>query len=472
MPNLPETYFDFVMDYAPYVYVIPESGPDPTWGRAAFAAGFAVDFLFEAYFDRQFDSRSAEIENKIVELADWILTQQCNDPEKLACGGFKSTETSTQYYAVDACRTIPALLKAYELTSNTAYLDAAVLAGDTFLFNMQQKPSELGVHERYFGGFARAVSIEDAWLPEMDLEPLYGLVALGMLCESDPDNRARYEAVMADAVNFYRVGLESCFDHFSPKPTGDNSWHRVDAADAVTYDDTLAYALLGLYDYEDWSDSVQRAYAFLNGVGACRAYPAYNPAVCWAGYIDAVAKAPTCDYYDAVTAGILSELRRDHDKTAYEFSAQTIKTHPDQFMFWGVKHADFGFVENVQAMATVCWLGELLLSYEAPLTRFTQVLNSKGEPVTLYPVASVGEQVQYGEGVNIKAIFLPAKAEETLLEPGYVATDYVTLHVFAPVRLRDKLRCRGLDYEATEVQEFGFKGETTFHKVTCRRLLP
>jgi hypothetical protein len=37
-----------------------------------------------------------------VELADWILTQQCTDSEKQAHGGFKSAESSTQYYSVDA----------------------------------------------------------------------------------------------------------------------------------------------------------------------------------------------------------------------------------------------------------------------------------------------------------------------------------------------------------------------------------
>ena len=69
MAPVPEAYYQFVMDYAPYVYVVPGSGPDSEWGRAAFAAAFAVDFLFEAYFDAQFDDRSAEIEDKIVELA-------------------------------------------------------------------------------------------------------------------------------------------------------------------------------------------------------------------------------------------------------------------------------------------------------------------------------------------------------------------------------------------------------------------
>ncbi len=49
---VPEAYYEYVMNYAPYIYVVPESGPDLTWGKAAFAAGFAVDFLFEAYFDK------------------------------------------------------------------------------------------------------------------------------------------------------------------------------------------------------------------------------------------------------------------------------------------------------------------------------------------------------------------------------------------------------------------------------------
>ncbi len=115
---VPEVYYEYVMDYAPYVFVVPDIGPDPSWGRAAFAAGFAVDFLFEAYFDGQFDGRSAEIEAKITSLADFILSQQCLDSEKKAYGGFRSTENSMQYYAVDACRVVPALLKAYELTSN------------------------------------------------------------------------------------------------------------------------------------------------------------------------------------------------------------------------------------------------------------------------------------------------------------------------------------------------------------------
>lgn len=55
---VPEAYYQFVMDYAPYLYITPQIGPDLTWGKAALAGGFAVDFLYEAYFDPQFDDRS------------------------------------------------------------------------------------------------------------------------------------------------------------------------------------------------------------------------------------------------------------------------------------------------------------------------------------------------------------------------------------------------------------------------------
>ena len=469
--KVPNAYYQFVMDYAPYVYVVPESGPDPQWGRAAFAAGFVVDFLFEAYFDPQFEGRSGEIEAKIVELADWILTQQCTDSEKNAYGGFQSTETSAQYYSVDACRTIPALLKAYELTTDAAYLNSAKLAAGTFLYNMQHKPSQIAVHDHYYGGFARAVTLSNEWLGQMDVECLYGLTALKMLRESDPANKDTYETMMADATDFCCEGLEGFYLYYDPPPSGDGQWHRTGLDDSTVFDDCLAYALQGVYDYEGWSPTVQEAYAFLNAIGASATYPAYNPAVCWAGYINVAARAPGCDYYDNVTAGILGQIRRDHDKPAYAYSAKTVSKHPDEFMFWGAKHADYGFMENKQAMATVCWLARLLLSYEEPVTRFTQILNSKGENLTLHPITEAGERTVYGKAVDVKAIVLPVKTEELLLEPGYVTNDYLTLHVFAPLRRRDKIRRNGEDYEVVSMQEFTFKGETAFRKATCRRFI-
>ena len=159
MGTVPEAYFKFVVDYAPYVYVIPPNIPDPAFGKGVLAASFALDFLCEAYSANQFEDRKADITNKIVELADWVLTQQCLDPAKKAYGGFKSAEISTYYYSVDACRTIPSLLRAYELTDDSRYLDAAKLAGATFLKTMQDQQT--------YGGFARTVTIDDAWLLQL-----------------------------------------------------------------------------------------------------------------------------------------------------------------------------------------------------------------------------------------------------------------------------------------------------------------
>jgi hypothetical protein len=468
--KVPSAYYQFIIDYAPYLYVIPGSGPDLTWGKATLAAAFAIDFLYEAYSDSQFATKQTEIYNKIVELADFILTQQNTDPAKEACGGFKSTETSTSYYAVDASRAIPALIKAYKLTGTTGYLDAAKLAGATFLYNMQHPPIPT-VHDKYYGGFARAVDINDNWLPEMDIENLYGLIGLAMLVEEDPASKSTYEVMMSDLVDFLRSGFEELWLEYRPPPGGDGQWHRVGLNENEIYDDPFAYALIGLYDYEGWSLTVQKVYNFINTIRASAQYTAYNPAICWAGYIDVVNRFPASDYYDAVTAGILWQIRKYHDKSSLEFSMKIIDNHQNEFMYWGVKFDDYSFVENKLATATVAWLSLLYLNYEDLITRFTQILRSKGENVILYPVREAGDKVSYGEAVDIKALVSAGRIEEVIIEPGYIINDYLTIHVFAPIRHHDKIRRKGVDYEVLDVQEFDFQGETMYRRATLRRLL-
>ncbi len=459
--QVPEAYYDFVMDYAPYVYVIPPDNPDPEWGRAAFAAAFAIDFLCKAYQAKQFEDRKIEIYNKIVSLADWILTQQCTDPQKKAYGGFKSNETSTYYYSVDACRVIPSLLRAYELTNDGDYLDAAKLAGATFLKTMQEQQA--------YGGFARAVDINDNWLLQLDVECLYGLIGLKMLAEKyDTANASLYQNMMTNAVGFLREGFENLWLCYDP---ADSSWHRVGLSENEVYDDPLAYALIGLYEYEGWSLSCQKVYNFINTIKASAQYPAYNPAICWAGYIDVVNRFPACDYYDAVTAGILWQIRKNHDKPSLKLSMQVIDKHQEEFMFWGVRHADYSSVENKKAMATVCWLGLLYLNYEDPLTRFTQVLKAQGENIILYPIREAADKVSYGEGIDILALVNPARVDEVLIEPGYIINDYIMVYTFTPLRQRDKIRRKGLDYEVLGVQAFDWKGETAYFKANCRRLI-
>jgi hypothetical protein len=148
-----------------------------------------------------------------------------------------------------------------------------------------------------------------------------------------------------------------------------------------------------------------------------------------------------------------------------------IDKHKDEFMFWGVKHADYSPVENKKAMASVCWLARLFLNYEEPLTRFTQILRSKGETLTLYPIVEAGETVSYGEGIDIKAVVSPTRNDEVLIEPGYVINDYITVYAFAPLRQHDKVRRKGSDYTILGVQAFDWKGETAYFKANCRRLI-
>jgi len=467
---VPDAYYQFIMDYAPYLYVIPETGPDLTLGRAVLAAAFAIEFLYDAYYDARYAARQTDIRDKIVSLANWILTQQYTaDPEKKAYGGFKSTETSTYYYSVDACRAIPALIKAYRLTGTTGYFNAAKLAG-AYLLSMQNPPTP-GVHDAYYGGFARAVTITDTWLPEMDIENLYGLIGLEMLIEEDPENESMYQSIIGDLVYFLRTGFEQLYLYYHPPPTGDGAWHRVGLSNNEIYDDPFAYALSGLYDYEAQSLTVEKIYNFINTIRASAQYPAYNSAICWAGYIDVVSRFAACDYYDAVTSGILWRLRKDHDKSSFEYSLKIIDKHQDEFMFWGVHHTDYSYEENKKAMATVAWLSLLYLHYADPMTRFTQILRSKGENVILYPVREASESVSYGEGVDIKAIASPARVEEIVPEAGYIITDYIVIHVFAPIRSRDKIRRKGVDYEVAELQEFDFQGDTIYRRAVCRRFL-
>ena len=536
--NVPDAYYEFIMKYSPYFYVIPTAmtqdapasqkdvtvadgsnfqvgypvqikddahsewnevaaingnvltmvndlqytyyvakngkmeGPDPDYGRGAFPAAFAIDFLYEAYSASQFASKQTEIYDKIVELADFILTQQNTNPAKKAYGGFKNSETGTQHWSVDAGRCIPPLLKAYTLTNTVGYLDAAKLAGETFLYNMQHEPSVLALHDKYYGGFARYVDINDNWSQLMNVEDLYDFIGLKMLAQTyDTANKTKYETMMSDAVGFLRSGFEDLYLWFDPPPSGDGKWHRVGINETEIYDDPISFALLGLYTYEGWSLTCQRVYNFVQTIRADAEHPAYNPAICWPGYIDVVTRFPACAYYDAITSGILWKIRAAHDKSSFQFSMQIINKYQEEFMYWGPLFTDYSPITEQKAMANVSWLSMFFLNYEDPLTRFTQILRSHGENVILYAVQQAADTISYAEAVDIKAIISPARIEELLIEPGYIIKDYLTIHVFAPIRHHDKVRRKGVDYEVLNIQEFAFQGDILYRKATLRRLL-
>jgi hypothetical protein len=459
-----------------YTYYVAKGGTvdhgDKDFGKGAFPAAFAIEFLFEAYSATQYAALQSTILAKIVELANWLLTQQCTDPAKKAYGGFKSSELSTQYWSVDAGRVIPALLKAYALTSTAGYLDAAKLAGYTFLYTMQQQPSVLGIHDKYYGGFANYVSISDTWDTIMSIENLYCLIGLKMLADTyDTANASRYNSMMADLAAFLRDGFEQLYLYYQPPPSGEGKWYRVGLNDTEVYDDPVSFALLGLYIYESWSVACQRVYNFIQSIRASGQYPAYWPELCWPGYLDVVTKFPACAYYDAITIGILWKIRKERDPPSFKLAYDVVNKYSDEFLYWGPLFTDYSPITPQKAMANVTWLARMFLNYEEPLTRFTQILNSKGEAVLLYPVRQAVETVTYGEPLDVVAIVSPVRAEEVLLEAGYLLNDYLVFYTFVPVRHHDKIRRRGEDYEIQSVQPFTYENQTIYFKSITRRLL-
>lgn len=463
-----EKYLQFVIDYAPYFYVVPDQGPDESFGRGTAAAAHAIDFLYETYNDKRFDDWQGEILDKIVELADFIVSLQCNQPDSPAYGGFKNVEMGTSYYSIDAMRAIPALIEAYELTESQAYIDSAILAGGTFLHNMQRKPSEIGVHDKYYGGFAQTVTEDGAWNPEMHIVDLYGLKALKMLYDLTADQK--YAQMISDMLNFYRYGIENFYLMFSPGPNGDGKWHRTGIYENAIFDDDFAYALNALYEYEGWSSTIRRVYSHLNSSDINSQYPAYNPAVCWAGYIDVDAKAPACQYYDAVSAGILWQIRRRHDKISYEYSRKIIEKYHENFTFWGLKFEDYAPIENEQSTITVSWIGLFLVKYKPAKTTFTKILDALGEKITFYPLIEEGEKSVYGDGIEMEAVIEPLRTEEIVFEAGYMESDQIRVYVYFPLRNRDRIEWKGKIYEAGPIQEYSFKGETVYKAAVCRRV--
>jgi len=536
--NVPQSYYDFIMHYAPYFYVIPTAitadapsgqknvtvadgtkfqsgypvqiydksnsewnivasvnsnvvtmqnnlaytyhvanggvveGPDPAYGKGVFPAAFAIDFLCQAYTAAQFSANQADILAKIRSLADFIVSQQCTDNTKKAYGGFASAIGSTQYYSIDAGRCIPALLEAYSLAGTSSYLTAAVLAGHTFLYNMQILPSILGIHDKYYGGFARYVDINDNWSRLMDVECLYCLIGLDMLGSTyDVPNALSYGITMSDAAKFLRNGLENLFLYFDPKPTGDGNWHRVGLGETQVYDDPISFALLGLYTYEGWSTSCQRVYSFIETIRASAQYPAYNPAICWPGYLDVVTRFPACAYYDAVTSGILCKIRAAHDRPAYALSMQIINQYQTQWMYWGPQFTDYSPITLQKAMTNVTWLAQLFLAYQDPSTEITHILSVNGESLLLYPIQQAADQVTWGSPLNLLGLVTLGAVGEIVLEPGYITEDHITIYSFLPVRVHDKIRRAGVDYEVITVSVYDLNGDPQVYKSVCRKLI-
>jgi hypothetical protein len=307
----------------------------------------------------------------------------------------------------------------------------------------------------------------------MPVENLYCIIGLKMLAETyDSINAVRYNMMMNDVVAFLRIGLDKgLWLSYDPLPLGNGNWHRVNLAGLEVYDDSISFALLGLYYCEGWSLTCQHTYAFMQNIKPRGQYPGYNPEVCWAGYINVALGFPSCSYYDGVTIGILSKIRKEHDLPSFKLAHDVAEKYADKFLDWGPVFTDYSPITPAKAMANVAWIGRMFLDYEEPVTQFTRILKGKGESVLLFPVQQMVDAVQYGEPMDLLAVVSPLKAEQVLIEPGYYLNDYLALYTFIPLRNGDKIRRQGEDYEVQTVMPFIYANHRFCIKSTVRRLI-
>jgi predicted secreted hydrolase len=151
---------------------------------------------------------------------------------------------------------------------------------------------------------------------------------------------------------------------------------------------------------------------------------------------------------------------------------QVINKYQKEFLAsWGPVFTDYSPITAQKAMANTSWLAQLFVNYQDPITNFTRILDLQGESLILYPIREAAEQVTYGEGLSVKGTVTMGTAGEIMIEPGYLFEDHITVYTFVPVRLHDKIRRAGVDYEVLTVQAFDLNGDPEYYKNVCRRLI-
>ena len=79
--------------------------------------------------------------------------------------------------------------------------------------------------------------------------------------------------------------------------------------------------------------------------------------------------------------------------------------------------------------------------------------------------------VDYGEPLDLLAVVSALKAEQVMLEAGYYLNDYLAFYTFLPVRVHDKIRRQGEDYEIQTVTPYTFANQRLYFKSVARRLI-
>jgi hypothetical protein len=346
---------DAVVEHAPYKQHDPaRSRYNLEVGRTPATACDAMTFLV-LYLERFPEDHAAR--SKLMDLGRWVLDLQDGTSEAYGLRAVPSTPDAPApgdrfFYAIDAALCGRAMLETYRLTGEETYLDSAIGFG-LFLEHLGEAQERVFARTTANGSFCEYAVPQGQGLAYNCDSYVKTMVALGFLKDltAATGQRRFLERAMA-ARRFLLPGLEGAWEYAdaqaalqcrqAPCPV---QWRRVPGShgepDHFVYGDTLAYALAGLHAFEGASADVSRLYRqFAAYRGDSSQTYGYDGSIAFAGYIEAAAARPdpASAYYDVVTIGILSALRRDlapeHDTRAWSFLDRLIAQ--DRQPRWGV----------------------------------------------------------------------------------------------------------------------------------------
>jgi len=331
---------DAVVEHAPYKQFDPaRSRYNLEVGRTPAAACDAMTFLvrYLEHFPEDTEARDT-----LEDLARWVLDLQESTAEAFGVRAVPSTPDAPSprdrfFYAIDAALCGTAMLETYRRTGEGSYLDAAVGFG-LFLDHLGEAQERVFAGSTAAGAFCEYATPQGGRLAYNCDSYVKTMVALGFLRDLATATGQRRFLERADAARrFLLPGLQGAWEYADAQAALQCrtapcavEWRRVPGPrgepDHFVYGDTLAYALAGLHAFEGASEDVSRLYrqfAGFRGDGARTR--AYDGGIAFAGYIEAAGRRPdpASSYYDVVTIGILSPLRRDlapeHDERAWSF---------------------------------------------------------------------------------------------------------------------------------------------------------
>jgi hypothetical protein len=329
----------YVIKHAPQKQIETATGkPNAKIGRSPGSACEVMRFLARAI---ETGTATEGARDKLLSLADWIMSLQSSDTGKPWLGGVPSTPDlpapgNRYYYTIDAAFCGEAMLRTFQVSADERHLKSAVDFAD-FLVAMHQGTARQGGSAAT--GFCEFVigTGRGTWQCDTFVKNLIALPVLRDVARQT--GQERYNATAARARAFLVQGLAGAWEYAEASggaacKSGSCApvWRRVQGPhkqrDYFVYGDTLAYGLRGLFDYEGASPTVRKLYADFAGYrGKGAKTKSYDGGIAFAGYMRPDVREPDdfSAYYDLVTLGILHKLRRATEPDHFHRASGVLK---------------------------------------------------------------------------------------------------------------------------------------------------